>query len=74
MYLNALEEQLGQPVSTSYITTTNVTTSKTNNTLFKKLFPEYENEPYGLKIQYPYDWIIRINYNYSMPIQSSIRE
>jgi hypothetical protein len=67
MYLNALEEQLGQPVSTSYITTTNVTTSKTNNTFSKKLFPEYENEPYGLKVQYPYDWIIRINYNYSMP-------
>jgi hypothetical protein len=41
MYLNALEEQLGQPVSTSYIT--NVTTSKTNNTFSKKLFLEYEN-------------------------------
>jgi hypothetical protein len=65
--LNTLEEQIGQPVSASYITTTNVTTSKTNNTFSKKLFLEYENEPYGLKIQYPYDWIIRINYNYSMP-------
>jgi hypothetical protein len=26
---------------------------------------EYNNEPYGLKVQYPYDWIIRINSNYS---------
>ncbi len=28
---------------------------------------EYDNEPYGLKVQYPYDWIIRINSNYSLP-------
>jgi hypothetical protein len=39
--LNPLEEQLGQPVSTSYITTTNVTTSKTNNTFSKKLQYNY---------------------------------
>ena len=69
MYLNALEEQLGQSVSTSY--TRNVMTGTASNTFSKKLFLEYENEPYGLKIQYPYDWIIRINYNYSLPTTSS---
>jgi hypothetical protein len=69
MYLNALEEQLGPSVSTSY--TRNVMTGTANNTFSKKLFLEYENEPYGLKIQYPYDWIIRINYNYSLPTTSS---
>ncbi|HXX99078.1 MAG TPA: hypothetical protein VEL11_18460 [Candidatus Bathyarchaeia archaeon] len=69
MYLNALEEQLGPSVSTSY--TSNAMTGTANNTFSKKLFLEYENEPYGLKIQYPYDWIIRINYNYSLPTTSS---
>lgn len=68
-YLNALEEQISQPVSTSY--PKNVMTTTTNNTFSKRLFLEYENEPYGLKIQYPYDWIIRINYNYSLPTTSS---
>src|SRR5262245_36957239 len=43
----------------------------TSNTFSKKPFLEFENEPYGLKIQYPYDWIIRINYNYSLPTTSS---
>jgi hypothetical protein len=61
MYLNALEEQLSP----------HVMTGTTNNTFSKKLFLEYKNEPYGLKIQYPYDWIIRINYNYSLPTTSS---
>ena len=65
MYLNALEEQLSPSVGTSY--TRNVMTGTASNTFSKKLFLEYENEPYGLKIQYPYDWIIRINYNYSLP-------
>ena len=69
MYLNALEEQLGPSVSTSY--TRSVMTGTANSTSSKKLFLEYENEPYGLKIQYPYDWIIRINYNYSLPTTSS---
>ena len=46
-------------------------TGTASNTFSKKLFLEYENEPYGLKIQYPYDWIIRINYNYSLPTTSS---
>ena len=68
MYLNALEEQLGPSVGTSY---RNVMTGTASNTFSKKLFLEYENEPYGLKIQYPYDWIIRINYNYSLPTTSS---
>ena len=62
MYLNALEEQLGPSVSTSY--TRNVMTGTASNTFSKKLF-------LGLKIQYPYDWIIRINYNYSLPTASS---
>jgi hypothetical protein len=61
MYLNALEEQLGP----------HVMIGTTNNTFSKKLFLEYENEPYGLKIYYPYNWIIRINYNYSLPTTSS---
>jgi hypothetical protein len=61
MYLNALEEQLSPYVMPG----------TSNNTLSKKLFLEYENEPYGLKIKYPYDWIIRINYNYSLPTTSS---
>ena len=56
MYLNALEEQLSP----------HVMIGTTNKTLI-----EYENEPYGLKIKYPYDWIIRINYNYSLPTTSS---
>jgi len=60
-YLNALEEQLAP----------HVMTGTTDNTFSKKLFLEYENEPYGLKIQYPYDWIIRINDNYSVPTTSS---
>lgn len=69
MYLNALEEQLGHLASTSY--TRNVMTGTANNTFSKRLFLEYENEPYGLKIQYPYDWVIRINSNYSLPTTSS---
>src|SRR5215469_8248138 len=69
MFLNALEEQLGQSVSTSY--TRSTMTGTTNNTFSKKPFLEFENKPYGLKIQYPYDWIIRINYNYSLPTTSS---
>jgi len=66
-YLNTLEEQLGHylPASSSY--TRNVTSGTTNSTFPKGLFLEYENEPYGLKVQYPYDWIIRINNNYSLP-------
>jgi hypothetical protein len=68
MYLNALEEEIGPSVGTSY--TRSVITGMTNNT-FSKLFLEYENGPYGFKIQYPYDWIIRINYNYSLPTASS---
>jgi hypothetical protein len=69
MYLNALEEQLGQSVSTPYTRSTMIGT--TNNTFSKIPFLEFENKPYGLKIQYPYDWIIRINYNYSLPTTSS---
>ena len=69
MFLNALEEQLGPSVSTSY--TRNTMTGTASNTSSKKPFLEFENEPYGLKIQYPYDWIIRINYNYSLPTTSS---
>ena len=68
MYLNALEEQLGPSVST-YARSTMIGT--TNNTFPKKPFLEFENKPYGLKMQYPYDWIIRINYNYSLPTTSS---
>ena len=69
MYLNALEEQLGPSVSTSY--TRNTMIGTTNNTFPKKPSLEFENKLYGLKIQYPYDWIIRINYNYSLPTTSS---
>ena len=71
MHLNALEEQLGHylPASSSY--TRNVTSGTTNTTVPKGLFLEYENEPYGLKVQYPYEWIIRINNNYSLPSTSS---
>jgi hypothetical protein len=69
MYLNALEEQLGPSVSTSY--TRNTMIGTTNNTFPKKPSLEFENQLYGLKIQYPYDWIIRINYNYSLPTTSS---
>ena len=64
MYLNALEQQLGPSITTSH--TKNVMTGTASNT-----FLEFENEPYGLKIQYPYDWIIRINYKYSLPTTSS---
>ena len=71
MYLNALEEQLGHylPASSSY--TRNVTSGTTNTTVPKGLFLEYENKAYGLKVQYPYDWIIRINNNYSLLSTSS---
>src|SRR5262249_34875560 len=68
MYLNALEEQLGPSVSTSH--TKSAMTGTASNAFSKKPFLQFENEPYGLKIQYPYDWIIRINYNYSLPITS----
>jgi hypothetical protein len=71
MYLNALEEQLGHylPAISSY--TGNVTGGTTNTRFSKGPFLEYENEPYGLKVQYPYDWIIRINNDYSLPSTSS---
>ncbi|HYV52817.1 MAG TPA: hypothetical protein VE971_05930 [Candidatus Eisenbacteria bacterium] len=69
MYLNALEEQLGPSVSTSY--SRSIMIGTTDNTFPKKPSLEFENKQYGLKIQYPYDWIIRINYNYSLPTTSS---
>ena len=69
MYLNALEEQLGPAVTTSF--TRSVMTGTVSNTFSKKPFLEFESEPYGLKIQYPYNWIIRINYNYTIPTTSS---
>jgi hypothetical protein len=69
MYLNALEEQLGPAVTTSF--TRSVMTGTVSNSFSKKPFLQFENEPYGLKIQYPYNWIIRINYNYSIPTTSS---
>jgi hypothetical protein len=69
LYLNALEEQLGPSVLTSY--SKNIMISTASNAFSEKLFLEYENEPYGLEIQYPYDWIIRINYNYALPTASS---
>ncbi|MGA8082333.1 MAG: hypothetical protein WB988_10755 [Candidatus Nitrosopolaris sp.] len=61
MYLSALEEQLDHylPDSASYARSP------------KGPFLEYENEPYGLKVKYPYDWIIRINNNYSLPTMYS---
>ena len=71
LYLNTLEEQLGQylPAISSHVENL---TSRTANTTFPKVpFLEYENEPFGLKVQYPYDWIIRINTNYSLPSTSS---
>ena len=57
MYLNALEEQPGHYLSASSSYTRNVTSGTTNTTVPKGLFLEYENEPYRLKVQYPYDWI-----------------
>src|SRR2546426_6311360 len=45
---------------------------RTASTIFPKgPFLEYKNEPYGLKVQYPHNWIIRINNNYSLPSTSS---
>ena len=67
-YLNALEEQLGHYLpAKSFIYQECHKRVPTNTTVPKGLFLEYENEPYGLKVQYPYDWIIRIINNYSLP-------
>jgi len=71
LYLNTLEEQLGQylpAISSNFENSINPTAS----TIFPKgPFLEYKNEPYGLKVQYPHNWIIRINNNYSLPSTSS---
>jgi hypothetical protein len=71
LYLNTLEEQLGQylpAISSNFENSIN----RTASTIFPKgPFIEYKNEPYGLEVQYPHDWIIRINNNYSLPSSSS---
>ena len=71
LYLNTLEEQLGQflPAISSHVE--NLTSRTANTTFPKGPFLEYENDPYGLMVQYPYNWIIRINNNYSLPSSSS---
>lgn len=71
LYLNTLEEQLGQylPATSSHFE--NLTNRTANATFPKAPFLEYNNEPYGVKVQYPFNWIIRINTNYSLPSTSS---
>jgi len=71
LYLNTLEEQLGQYLPAISSNVKNLTDRTANTTFPKGPFLEYENEPYGLKVQYPYNWIIRINNNYSSPSSSS---
>ena len=70
-YLNGLEEELGHYLHFGSLKTKeNLTDGLTNITsLPNEQFLEYVNEPYGLKVQYPYDWIIRIDNNYSLPSQ-----
>src|SRR5690348_8646749 len=71
LYLNRLEEQLGQYLPSISSNFENLTNRTANTTLTKGPFLEYENEPYGLKVQYPFTWIIRINTSYSLPSASS---
>lgn len=62
-YLNGLEEELGHYLHLGSLKTKgNLTDGLTNITSSpNEQFLEYVNEPYGLKVQYPYDWIIRID-------------
>ena len=71
LYLNTLEEQLGQYLPAISSNVENLTNRTANTTFPKGPFLEYENDPYGLMVQYPYNWIIRINNNYSLPSSSS---
>jgi hypothetical protein len=71
LYLNTLEEQLGRYLPAISSHDENLTNRTANATYPKAPFLEYKNEPYGLEVQYPLNWIIRINTNYSLPSTSS---
>jgi hypothetical protein len=71
LYLNTLEEQLGQYLPAISSNIENSINRTASTTFPKEPFLEYKNEPYGLKVQYPHNWIIRINNNYSLPSTSS---
>ncbi len=59
-YLNALEEQVTHLLSLGNLH------SKSNTTENETII-EYVNRPYGIRVNYPLTWIIRIDSNYSLP-------
>ncbi len=72
MRTNALDGKLRTPAIPllAYISPRNVTggTTDTNTTFLNELL---ENKPYKPKAQIPYDWIIRINNEYSLLTMSN---
>ena len=71
LYLNKLEEQVGRYLPAISSNIENSINRTASITFPKGPFLEYKNEPYGLEVQYPHNWIIRINNNYSLPSTSS---
>jgi hypothetical protein len=59
-YLNALEEQVTHLLALGDLH------SKSNGTQSEAL-KQYVNGPYGIRVDYPLTWIIRIDSNYSLP-------
>lgn len=59
-YLNALEEQVTHLLALGNLH------SKSNGTRSEAL-KQYVNGPYGIRVDYPLTWIIRIDSNYSLP-------
>jgi hypothetical protein len=59
-YLNALEEQVTHLLALGNLH------SKSDSTQSETLM-RYINRPYGIRVDYPLNWIIRIDNNYSLP-------
>ena len=66
-YLNALEEQVIHLLAFGNLHSRSTNTqSFSNDTLI-----QYINGPYGVRVDYPLTWIIRIDSNYSLPSLST---
>jgi len=62
-YLNALEEQV-----THYLSFGNsISGTNSNHSMPNEPLMVYVNKPYGIKIDYPLNWVIRIDGNYTLP-------
>jgi hypothetical protein len=66
-YLNALEEQVTHYLTLGYSHSGN----NRNQSIRNETLVEYANKPYGIKIDYPLTWVIRIDINYSLPTSST---